>query len=113
VFFAVFERGAAVEISRKTRAYRLLKIEQGDLIVRLQNHIDLWQGKRRGNIPHPAKVIAQRESWYQRSRYLNSIHLAERAETNPSQPSVASDSPICIEPQDAELAEMTSRYAVA
>jgi hypothetical protein len=113
VNYAVFERGAAVQISKKTRKYRLLKIEQGDLVVRLQNHIDLWQGKRHGNIPHPEHVIAQRERWYQRSRELNSITLAARAETNPSQPLVASDSPICIEPKDAELPEMSSHYAAA
>jgi hypothetical protein len=111
VHFAVFHRAAAVEISKKTKPYRLLKIEQGDLVVLLQNHIDLWQSKRRGNIPHPQHVISQRERWYQRCRFLNSP--CERAETKSSRPIVASDSPNCTEPKGAEPAEMTGRYAAA
>jgi hypothetical protein len=111
VYFSALERGAAVNISKKTKPYRLLKQEQSSLVILLQNHIDLWQAKRHGNTPHPEKVISQRERWYQRCRSLNSQSV--RAETNPSRPSVASDSPNCIGLQDAEPAEMTGRYATA
>src|SRR5438132_1595456 len=107
VWYLALERSAAAEICRKTAAYRLLKREQADIVVRTHNHIQLWQSRRRGSTPLPSKVIAQRERWYQRCRFLNS--LSARAETNSSRPTVASDSPNLTEPQGKELAETANR----
>jgi len=111
VYVATFERQAAVQLAKRTKPYRLMKLEQGDLVVTLQNHIDLWNQRRQGSTPLPVKVIEQRERWYQRCRLLNSESV--RAETNPSRPLVGSDSPNCTVPKGAELAEMANRYAVA
>lgn len=110
--YAVFERGAAVEVSKRTKPYRTLKIEQGDLLVTFQNHIDLWAPRRTKDGTfgsHPAHVIAQRYRWYQRCRMLNSESV--RAETNPSHGDLRrSDSPNYREPQAVEPAEMPGRY---
>lgn len=113
VHYAIFERHAGVALAKRTKPYRLLKIEQGVLVVTLQNHIDLWQSRGHGGgHPYPSHVIAQRERWYQRCRMLNSESV--RAETNSSDgENRRSDSPICHEPQVVESAEMTDRYAAA
>lgn len=114
VFYLIFERSKAEAFCKTIQPYLTSKGKQAELVIRLQNHLTLWDAKRMSAATRklPEQVIIKRQRWYQESLALNATH--GRAETNPSHgENRRSDSPICIAPQDAELAEMSSRYAAA
>lgn len=92
------ERRVAVSCLAKALPYIRTKHEQAEILIRLQRHKDLWRSRCSGRLL-PESVLRKRAAWKDRIHILN--HRAG-AETNPTQPTSASDSPTC---QDGKLAE--------
>lgn len=77
----VVERAKASEICKSVIPYLRAKYHQAELLVRLVNHIALWNSKRGlGQAALPESVIKQRKAWADRCRVLNATR--GRAETN-------------------------------
>lgn len=93
------ERRVAVSCLRKALPYIRAKHEQAEILIRLQRHKDLWYERYSGRAV-PDFLLRKRAAWKDRIHILN--HRAG-AETNPTQPTSASDSPICWDGKPAEL----------